>query len=446
MRLSVRQRLILRLYQLVLGVGLPVWILLSLPWLLAKPKRRRTVFRRLGFQHFGLPRKGARPIWVHALSLGETLSCETLVKSLRQRLTDRPLVLSVSTLAGRQIAEQRLADYVDRIFYFPLDWVPSVWRTLRCVRPALFVLIETDIWPGFLHTLRACHIPAVLVNARLSPKTLRSCLRFRELFSPAFNGFDTICPQSESEASHYLKVGVVPEKIGPIGNLKFDTAVAELSPEDRQNILKECGIGMNDLVWIAGSTHRGEEAVVLKVFDRIRKKHPQLRLILVPRHPHRSQEVKALCIRFGLQVRLLTEGVPAAPGEVLIVDVMGCLAALYHLSTVAFVGGSLVPEGGQNPIEPAAAGRSVLFGPHMGDFPDVTAELLSRNAAFQVRNEDQLYLRLMQLLTDPETALQMGLQGEAFVRSHSGTTQRVVERLLSRLPPTTDSSVLLPDG
>ncbi len=438
MKLSIRQRLVLLIYQLILGIGVPIGILLSLPWLLAKPKRRRTVFQRLGFQCFGFPRKGTRPVWIHALSLGETLSCETLVKNLRERLTDRPLVLSVSTLAGRQIAEQRLADYVDRIFYFPLDWAPSVWRTLWCVRPALFVLVETDIWPGFLHTLRACHIPAVLVNARLSPQTLRSYLRFRKLFSPALNVFDKICPQSDQEVSHYLKVGVPPEKIGPIGNLKFDTAIAELSPEDHRYISKECGIGMNALVWIAGSTHPGEEEIVLEVFDRIRKKHPQLRLILVPRHPHRSQEVKALCLRHRFKARLLTEEVPAVSGEVLIVDVLGRLAALYNLATVAFIGGSLVPKGGQNPIEPAAAGRPILFGPYMSDFPDVTEELLSRHAAFRVRSRDQLFERLLQLLTDPEVALRMGLQGEAFVKSHSGTTQRVIEHLLDRLPPATD--------
>lgn len=438
MKLSARQRLILLIYQLVLGIGVPVGILMSLPWLLAKAKRRRTVFHRLGFQRFGLPRKGPRPVWIHALSLGEVLSCETLVKNLRERLVNRPLVLSVSTLAGRQIAEQRLVGYVDRIFYFPLDWAPSVWRTLWSVRPALFVLVETDIWPGFLHTLRVCHMPAVLVNARLSPKTLRSSQRFRELFSPALNVFDTICPQSDSEASNYREVGVAPEKIGPIGNLKFDAAVKEISPEERNRILKECGIGQKDLVWIAGSTHPGEEKVVLEVFKRTRENYPQLKLVLVPRHPHRSQEVKALALGLKCQVRLLTEQVPANSAEVLIVDVMGRLAAMYHLATVAFVGGSLVPTGGQNPIEPAAAGRPVLFGPHMSDFPDMTAELLSRHAAFQVHNPKQLFERLTQLLTDPETAQLMGLQGQAFVTSHSGTTQRVIKNLLNRLPPATD--------
>jgi 3-deoxy-D-manno-octulosonic-acid transferase len=434
MRLTARQRFVLILYQLVLGVGVPVGILLSSPWLLAKVKRRHTVFQRLGFQRFNLPHNGPRPVWIHALSLGETLSCETLVKNLRKRLTDRPLVLSVSTLAGRQIAEQRLAGYVDRIFYFPLDWAPSVWRALWSVRPILFVLVETDIWPGFLHALRVRRIPAVLVNARLSPQTLRSYLRFRELFTPALNVFDMICPQSKNEASRYLEVGVNPEKIGPIGNLKFDAAVQDLSPQNRQRILKKCGIGRDDLVWIAGSTHMGEEEIVFEVFNRIREKHPQLRLILVPRHPHRSQEVKALCHSFNLRARLLTEAPSAATGEVLIVDVMGQLATLYHLASIAFIGGSLVPKGGQNPIEPAAAARPVLFGPYMSDFPDMTDELLSRHAAFQVHHPDQLFERLMQLLSDPDRALRMGLQGHAFVKSHSGTTQRIIGHLLSRLP------------
>jgi len=433
MKLTGRQQAMLRCYQAGMHSALPLGLLLGLPWLLAKTKRRRTVFRRLGFQRVGLGRDRPSPLWVHALSLGETLSCVTLVQELRRVLQDRPLVFSVSTLAARTIAEERLSQVADRIVYFPFDLAPSVWLALHGINPAMVVVIETDIWPGFQQVLQRRGIPEVLVNARLSPQSYRSCLRFQGLFAPALNAFERVFPQSDGEAARYREVGLSPAKIGSTGNLKFDAATADWSEEARRQLRAELGLRESDRLWLAGSTHAGEERVVLEVFQRMQSAVPELRLALVPRHPHRGPEVKGLCESLNLRSTLWSEGIPESEPGVLIVDAMGKLAWLYQIADVAFVGGSLVTKGGQNPIEPAAAGKPVLFGPDMADFPDIARELLARHAAFQVMNERQLFERVKQLLAEPELGSRMGQAGKAFVDHHRGATRRVANWIRQRI-------------
>jgi 3-deoxy-D-manno-octulosonic-acid transferase len=435
MKLTGRQQVILRCYQAGLHVGLPLGILIGLPWMLAREKRRRTVFRRLGFQRIGLEPNRPGSLWVHALSLGETLSSVTLVRELRRRVTDRSLVFSVSTLAAHTIARERLGDVVDCLVYFPFDLAPSVRRAVQGINPAMVVVVETDIWPGIQRALLRRGIPEVLVNARLSPQSFDSCRRFPSLFGPAYNAFEKVFPQSEREAARYREVGLAATKLGAAGNLKFDAAAIDSSDEARQQLWAELGLSSSDRVWLAGSTHPGEEKTVLEVFRRIRMASPQLRLILVPRHPHRGSEVQALCEGNGLAARRWSEGVSETEREVLVIDVMGKLASLYPVADVAFVGGSLVKKGGQNPIEPAAAGKPVLFGPDMSDFPDVARELLSRRAAFEVRDERQLQERVKQLLTEPKLGVRMGEAGRSFVRQHRGTTQRVADWIHQRITP-----------
>lgn len=433
MSLTARQRLALWSYQAGFHFFLPLGLLLGLPLWLFRRKRRLTILPRLGFQRIGLTRSGPRPVWMHALSIGETLSAVTLVREMRQRLGERPLVFSVSTLAAKELAEERLAGRVDRIFYLPLDLVPCVAKVLGQVRPAALVVVETDIWPGLLHAVRHRGFPAFLVNGRVSPQSFRSFRRWRTLFEPALNVFETIFPQSEGEAARYRAVGVQPKKIGAAGNLKFDAAAARPGAERFQEIRRECGVAEGDRVWVAGSTHPGEEEAVLGVYRHLRSEHPGLRLILVPRHPHRGAEVRALCEHAGFAGKLYTEDPPPTEDEVLIVDAMGRLSELYELAEMAFVGGSLVNRGGQNPIEPAAAGKPVLFGPDMTDFPDAAAELLERDAAFQVQDREELLERMRRLLREPESSRRMGSRGEQWVESHRGTTARIAEHILVRI-------------
>lgn len=429
------QHVALRLYQAGLHVALPAGILLSLPYLLAKAKRRRTIFRRLGFQHIRRDPSQPAPLWIHALSLGETLSCVPLVKELHGRLDGRPITFSVSTLSARQIAEQRLGDCVDQLLYFPFDLAPSIALLVRRLRPAMAVFIETDIWPGVLHYLRCTGLPTLLANGRLSPQSYRTCRRLRLLFEPALNSFETIFPQSEGEARRYQEVGVDPARLGPAGNLKFETAVADLTEGRRNELMQEYGLPSGAPIWLAGSTHPGEEELLLAAFKDLRRSFPELRLVIVPRHPARGAAVQTLCREAGFETQRFTDPNRTTVRDVLVVDAMGRLAALYHLADVAFVGGSLVPKGGQNPIEPAAAGVPVLFGPDMIDFPDISAELLAREAAILVQGSTDLTSRVRELLQDPARRRRMGEAGRTFIAEHAGTTRRVADHILERLTP-----------
>ncbi|MGA1238765.1 MAG: 3-deoxy-D-manno-octulosonic acid transferase [Limisphaerales bacterium] len=427
------QRFSFRAYQAAMHVGLPTGILLGLPWMLFKAKRRKTVFRRLGFQGLEIPRGGRRPLWVHALSLGETLSCVSLVKELRRVLEGRPLVMSVSTLSAREMAEERLGGVVDGIFYFPFDLVPSIGRVLGALDPAMVVLVETDIWPGFQRAIRLRGITEVLVNGRLSPGSYRSCRRFGALFTPALNSFDRIFPQSRGEAERYGSVGVEVGRLGSVGNLKFDVAGGVMDADALIQLRGECGLVESSRVVIAGSTHPGEEEQVLAALGRLRERWKDLRLVLVPRHPRRGAELQAMAEGRSLRVARWSRGPVGSGWDVLVVDVMGKLASLYQVADVAFVGGSLANKGGQNPIEPAATGKPVLFGPDMSDFPDISRELLELGAACEVSGAGQLAGKLEEILSDAELAERMGASGRAFVESHRGTTQRVVEWIGARL-------------
>jgi len=433
-RRNARETIALAAYQLAVNIVLPLGVLLGAPFFALSEKRRATVFRRAGFQP--LPRFSGRPrpLWIHALSLGETLSAVGLVRALRQRLPDRPIVLSTSTRQGRVIAEQRLAGVVDAFIYFPFDMIPATARALDALDPAMIVFIETDIWPGFLASVRRRGIPALLVNGRLSPRTFASVQRWNWLFGPTLRTFSTLVPQSEGEAERYRAAGVRDAQLTAPGNLKFDVASGSFTAAEAASLRRELRVAEGQPLWLAGSTHPGEEELILRVFKLLQASQRHLRLVLVPRHPGRADEVVGLCRAAGSSARKLTEAGAGADGtEVVVVDVMGRLAQLYHLATVAFVGGSLAPKGGQSPIEPAAAGVPVVFGPHMSAFPDISRALLAGGAAIEVADEASLLTAMRGLLGDPPRGSGMGERGRRLVESSRGTTARVVELIAARV-------------
>lgn len=415
-------------YLAVMNIILPPLLLVALPFLWLKEKRRKTLFQRLGFQSLPDGRAGARPLWVHALSLGELLSCTTLIRELRETVSDRPIVFSVSTLSAMQMARERIAPFVDHIFYFPLDlWWP-VHRVLARVNPALVVFIETDVWPGFQGQLRTRDIPAILVNGRLSPDGERACRRFGSLFVPALNTFKEIHPQSQGEAQRYRDVGVEANRIATVGNLKFDVAGTAPTREALQALSRDLGLTSDDVVVLAGSTHPGEEEAVLRAFETVRARVANAKLLLVPRHPARGAEVAALARR-AWRVHLFSNGPATSPWDVWVVDAMGVLSKLYHVADVSFVGGSLVAKGGQNPLESAAAGCPVVFGFDMSDFPDIATSLMEEGAAEQIGEADVLGERWLDILMDGPRRERMALAGRRVVAQNRGATRRVAGRI-----------------
>ena len=426
-----RHWMLLKLYRVVFTLAIFLFVILFPLWLFSA-KRRATLFKRLGWQPYP-PSKPSfgKPVWIHALSIGELLSAGSLIQSLRRELGDRPMYLSVSTASAFAMAQDRFSRFCDGIFYFPYDVTFAVDRCLDAVDPALIVLVETDIWPGFLNEVRRRRISCVLVNGRLSPDSFRLYRGLRLLFQSSFNTFDGIYPQSAGEAQRFLALGIAPDRLRHRGNLKFDVAASVPDRTVVAALQQEFFVSPDSRILIAGSTHRGEEEIVRSCFLRLRSRFPTLRLIIVPRRPDRGTEVLQLFQQDGTEAVLASRQSRSTP--VVVVDRMGYLSRLYALADVAVVGGSFVPQGGQNPIEPAACGKPVLFGPDMHDFPDVAAWLLKAGGAIQAENERDLFAACERMFSDPEEARAMGERARGVVKEHQGTTERVVQDLVGFL-------------
>lgn len=433
MELRWHQKIALALYRVIFPLAIFVFVILFPLWIFST-KRRKTLFKRLGWQDYPqAPHSPLKPIWIHALSIGELLSAESLIENVRREVgKTRPLYLSVSTLSAFGIATQRFSQYCDGLFYFPYDVAFSVTHCLNKVDPAVFVLIETDIWPGMLAEIRRRNIPSLLVNGRLSVESFRLYHALPDLFQPGFNTFQGVYPQSSSEAERFLAIGLDPARVRGTGNLKFDVALAIPGADAVAALQKECQIASGARVLIAGSTHRGEEELIRSCFLRLRKEFSTLQLILVPRRPERGTEVLDLFREDGVDSVLVSQPIRSTPA-VIVIDRIGYLSRLYALADLAVVGGSFVPKGGQNPIEPAACGKPVVFGPDMHDFPDIARWLLDAKGAVQARNEEELYATCRRLLADPQEARMMGERASRVVTDNQGATAKLVQDIINIL-------------
>ncbi len=435
LRLRWDERLFLGMYQFGMNVLFsPVLLALS-PILLIKRKRRTTLLPRMGFQRFPEPfpsKAREKVLWIHALSVGELLSAAPLIRELHLRIKPAKLYVSVSTLSGHETARDKLEGFFDGLFYFPLDLLFAVRRCFANLKPSLFVLVETDIWPGFMAELRRQGIPSFLINARLSPSSYKRYGQTKRLFSPALNSFDRIYPQSPSDAEHFGRLGVKREKLAEPGNLKFDAAKASRSSVPLEQLGAKLGLQKGKRVLVAGSTHEGEEAILRASFLQLRQSLPGLKLLIAPRHPHRAEEVRRVFIRDPFKV-VFYSSLPQDHYDVGVVDEFGVLGALYEFGDLAYVGGSLVPKGGQNPVEPAAAAKPVLFGPDMSDFQDIARWMLKEGGAIEVKNGEELTAQAHRLLSDSALSASLGAKNKALVERNAGVTSKIAEDILEYL-------------
>ena len=421
------------------GIGWPM----ALPVILVSEKRRKTVPYRLGI----VPPPGAgsgfrggrhrKSIWVHALSMGEVLSALPLLQALRQRYDRHKVMLSVSTLTGYELARTRVAALADTVFFSPYD-IPFVIRRITdAVDPALMVVVETDIWPNTVHHMFQRRIPMVLANARLSPRTFSGYRRLRCIMEPTLGRFSRICTQSDEETDRFHQLGVDRHRLIATGNFKFDQMAHPVPREDVAALANRLGISEGAPILVAGSTHKGEEAILADAYRGIRDAFPDVRLIVAPRDPRRSASVSHLFSSAGFSCRRSSDPgmqTPDVRADVVIIDVIGVLRALYRLSAISFVGGSLVPEGGHNPLEPAECGRPVLFGPHMTDFPDIARKLLDGGGAREVRSAEDIRNEVIRLMGTPEEAAALGERAYGICRANKGAVARtltVIEELLT---------------
>ena len=372
------------------------------------------------------PRPGC--LWVHALSVGEVLSAVPLVKALPQSFPDKDIVLTVTTAQGLAVARKELEGDVAQILPMPLDFWGAVGRLMRFLAPSAFILVETDLWPGLLYALKRRGIPSVVVNGRISPRTARRYRALRPLSRLLLAGPSRWFMQSDLDAGRLKEAGVPSPRVTVTGNIKFDCAWQPMAPKEREGLFQELGLDTARPVWVAGSTHSGEEEVILDAFERLLARFPSLNLILAPRRVERAAELHAMAEARGFPSVLRSAGSGAAGDvRIVILDTLGELGRIYGLAAVSFVGGSLVPVGGHNLLEPARFGLPVLFGPHMHNFADMSAMLLDAGGGEQVGDADGLERAVDRLLAAPGEATHMGECAKAFVEANSGALERVLK-------------------
>ncbi len=370
--------------------------------------------------------KGAKTIWVHAVSVGETIAAKPLLQALKQQYPTHRIVLSQVTETGRSVAE-KLAE-VDLCLYFPFDYAFVVQRVLRAVDPDLIIIVETEIWPNFLRVARRLGIPVVLVNGRISDRSFPRYLRLRWLFRRVLADITALCMQTDEDARRIVAIGAAPAKVHVTRNLKYDIPVKPVLPERKLALRERYLLPAGILVVTAGSTHQGEEELVLSAYQELLAKGRELLLVLVPRHPERAGAVAELLRRAGLSVTLRSALASRAglfgAGEVLLVDTVGELMDIYAASDLVFVGGSLVPVGGHNILEPASLRLPVVYGPHMSNFRESAALLGACGGGIQLENERELPAVLDSLLQDPGERAAIGNNGARLLEENSGATAR----------------------
>jgi 3-deoxy-D-manno-octulosonic-acid transferase len=419
------------IYSMLFSVG----AILTAPfywWRKGRGQKRGHWAERFGSIPFQETSPGA--IWVHAVSLGETLAVAGLVKEMQRTFPDRKIYLSHVTPAGREAGEKRLPSIAGR-FYVPLDWRWAVRQALARIRPSLLVIVETELWPNLLRAAQEAGARVVMVNARLSKRSLRGYQLAGPFMRRVLANIDGIFAQTEEDAERFRQLGAKPERVRMVGNLKFDAQPPQLG-EFALALKAALRQAQRGPVLVAASTMPGEEPLVLEAWDLIRARYPKALLILAPRHPARFEEVsrdltqaqRGFVRRTALQADEQVLSRQLASTAILLLDTIGELAGVFELADLVFVGGSLVPTGGHNLLEPAYWSKVIAFGPHMENFRDIAKLFLDAGAAIQVRNPEEL-AHATWLLENKEVREQLGASARQVLEQNSGATARTLDGL-----------------
>jgi 3-deoxy-D-manno-octulosonic-acid transferase len=424
-----------------------VFFLLALPYYFFRLWRRGNWWRGFGqrFGRYDTKLKQAitnrHVLWLHAVSVGEVNLCTQLIRALEPRMPNLKIVVSTTTTTGMGELQRRLPGHISKIYY-PIDRRPWVSRALASINPEVVVIVEAEIWPNFLWRARNRGTPVFLVNARLSERSYRGYKRFGFLFRPLFASFTGVGAQNEADAARLRELGCRPEAIRVVGSLKFDAArLEERRLLDVPAMFRQLGVAPEARILVGGSTHPGEEALLVEQFLRLRQRFPDLFLVLVPRHFERSREVgrelEARGVRFVYRNEIMIQ-TQLEPGEIqcLLVNTTGELRFFYEHASVIFVGKSLVAQGGQNPIEPGALGKAMVFGPHMQNFADISRNFVSEGGAVQVSNAAELEKALGELLESEERRQQLGKNALKVVRQNLGAIEKTVDMIIESLDTT----------
>ena len=365
-------------------------ILLSPVWLIAfiiQPKFRAGFWEKSGFCPKNTNKK--KSIWLHAVSVGEINATEGLIKEIKKNFPDYSLVVTTVTATGQEVAKKKLAETADIISYFPYDFDFSTNSAIDNFNPALVIIAETEIWPGFIKQANKREIPLLLVNGRISPNSFKGYRKLKFFFKKVLNKFSLILMQTETDKDRITQIGAPTDITEVMGNLKFDIT-NKLEKEKVETPKNELKIG-NNKVLIAGSTHQGEDEITLEAYKSLKQEFQDLKLLIAPRHPERNENVLNLIKNTGIKHGLRSLNNNFEESDIIMLDTMGELGKLYSISNIAFIGGSFSGTGGHNPLEPAIYGIPVISGPTVFNFKDIFKFMTSTDAAKIVKNQNELY-------------------------------------------------------
>jgi 3-deoxy-D-manno-octulosonic-acid transferase len=387
--------------------------------LITVPKYRGGISQKLGRVRKKVKRviQGTRPIWVHAVSVGEVMAAHPLIRELKKRYPGRKLILSTVTVTGNYTARQRVPE-ADAVFFFPFDYPWIVRKVIRRINPVIVLVAETELWPNFFRELTRAGIPSAVINGRISGSSYRNYMKFVSFFRQVFGQVTLFCMQSADDAARVKEIGAPAERVMVTGNLKFDQKIPAVQSAP-------VSLRPGSKVITAGSTHRGEEVALLEVFRRLREKFPELVLIIAPRHPERFDEVAGLVNRAGYDCQRRTK-LTGAIKDVLLLDTIGELRSFYGVCDIAFVGGSLVKVGGHNLLEPAAMKKPVIFSRYMYNFKEISEALISAGGGILVKDKQELYVQADKLLSDKNYSQQIGNRAFAVIQANSGAAKRTI--------------------
>ena len=421
------------LYNLLFPIGL----LLFMPAYLLKMRRRGNYRRNFG-QRFGIYDGGIQKrstidgaTWIHAVSVGEVAVALKLATKLRELDPAFRCVLTTTTTTGFAVAEKQQSEWL-QVMYNPLDFLPIVRRAFSLIRPGRIVLVEAEVWPNLAAEAHRRRIPLALVNARLSARSERRFRCVRVLVAPTFRCLDLVCAQESQDIDRWEALGVPRDRIREVGSVKYDPAETQPAADLPFEVLQHFGINRDAPIVLGGSTHAGEEEILGAVLRAVRPEFPAARLIIAPRHVERTREIRAKLEAQGWTVAQRSEvGAAVSAPDCLLLDTTGELRHWYAVATVVFMGKSLTANGGQNPVEPIAARKPVVFGPHMENFARLARSLVESDAAVQVSAADSLARAIAELLRDGQARARLVENAQSVIATHRGATQRTAELLLA---------------
>lgn len=396
-------------------------------------KRPKTVRSRWLKEKLGIiplyKKNQNKKIWIHAVSVGEVLTTIQLIKKLKEKNPNTEIILSTITDTGQKVAADKAGE-IANIIYLPFDVAFLIKKAIKNIKPDLFIIIETELWPNLIKYIKKSNIPILLLNGRISEKSFKGYKMISFFVKKILINIDFFCMQNELYSSRIKKLGADPSRVLTIGSLKFDK---EFSSDALQwiNIFKKLEKKNDTFVIVAGSTHKPEEELILDNFIRLKKDFPNIRLIIAPRHPERFNEVEELIKKKGLEFVKRSEIVSDSDPKIILLDVIGELATVYSICDIAIIGGSFISHGGQNPLEPAYWGKAIICGPHMENFPMI--DDFYKNQAAQKTDSEQLYNTLKRFLNHPEEMQLMGKRAIELYKKNMGALDKSIKIIESML-------------